>query len=61
MGLLARSGVVEVAIERPDGPVVDTLLGAEIKVVVISPNQLKNLRSRHVLVPGARLQALPPR
>ena len=35
------------AIERPDGPVVDTLLAAGITVVVISPNQLKNLRSRY--------------
>lgn len=37
----------EVAIERPDGPVVDTLLEAGITVVVISPNQLKNLRGRY--------------
>ena len=37
----------EVAIERPDGPVVDALLDAGITVVVISPNQLKNLRSRY--------------
>jgi transposase len=44
---LARHGVEEVAIERPDGPMVDTLLDAEITVVVISPNQLKNLRSRY--------------
>ena len=45
--VLGRIGVVEVAIERPDGPVVDALLGAGITVVVISPNQLKNLRSRY--------------
>ncbi len=44
---LARLGVHEVAIERPDGPVVDALLEAELTVVVISPNQLKNLRSRY--------------
>jgi len=44
---LARHRVEEVAIERPDGPMVDTLLDAEITVVVISPNQLKNLRSRY--------------
>jgi transposase len=36
-----------VAIERSDGPVIDTLLEAEMTVVVISPNQLKNLRSRY--------------
>ena len=44
---LARHRVEEVAIERPDGPMVDTLLDAGITVVVISPNQLKNLRSRY--------------
>lgn len=38
--LLSRAGAREVAIERPDGPVVDTLLEAGITVVVISPNQL---------------------
>ena len=44
---LGRVGVAEVAIERPDGPVVDALLGAGLTVVVISPNQLKNLRGRY--------------
>lgn len=43
---LAAAGAGEVAMERGDGPVVDTLLKAGITVVVISPNQLKNLRSR---------------
>ncbi len=33
------------AIERPDGPVTDALLEAGLTVVVISPNQLENLRS----------------
>jgi transposase len=45
--MLARAGVAEVAIERPDGPVVDALLGAGITVAVISSNQLKNLRGRY--------------
>lgn len=45
--VLARSGVAEVAIERPDGPVVEVLLDAAVTVVVISPNQLKNLRGRY--------------
>ena len=45
--VLSRAGVREVAIERPDGPVVDTLLEAGITVVVVSPNQLKNLRGRY--------------
>ena len=44
---LGRHGVDEVAIERPDGPVIDALLEAELTVVVISPNQVKNLRGRY--------------
>ena len=44
---LRRAGVAEVAIERGDGPVVDALLEAELTVVVIAPNQVKNLRSRY--------------
>ena len=47
IGFLGRHGVGEVAIERPDGPVIDALLGAELTVVVISPNQVKNLRGRY--------------
>ncbi|CCH77901.1 transposase [Nostocoides japonicum T1-X7] len=47
IGFLGRHGVGEVAIERPDGPVVDALLGAGLTVVVISPNQVKNLRGRY--------------
>jgi transposase len=45
--LLARAGANEVAIERPDGPVVESLLEAGVTVVVIHPNQIKNLRSRY--------------
>ena len=44
---LAKLGCAEVAIERPDGPVVEALLTAQLTVVVISPNQVKNLRSRY--------------
>jgi transposase len=44
---LAQAGVTEIAIERSDGPVIDTLLDAGVTVVVISPNQLKNLRGRY--------------
>lgn len=44
---LINHGVAEVAIERGDGPVVDALLDADLTVVVISPNRLKNLRSRY--------------
>jgi transposase len=45
--VLRRAGVGEVAIERPDGPVVEALLDAGMTVVVISPNQVKNLRGRY--------------
>ena len=44
---LGRAGVDKVAIERPDGPVVDALLEAELTVFVIDPKQLKNLRGRY--------------
>jgi transposase len=46
-GMLGKRGVSEAAIERPDGPVVETLLEAGVTVVVISPNQVKNLRGRY--------------
>jgi transposase len=44
---LARAGVGEAAIERSDGPLVDALLAAGVTVVVITPRQVKNLRSRY--------------
>jgi len=44
---LMRAGVSEVGIERGDGPVVEALLAAGLVVLVIAPNQLKNLRSRY--------------
>ncbi|MFV0461038.1 MAG: IS110 family transposase [Actinomycetales bacterium] len=47
VGFLGRHGVGEVAIERPDGPVIDALLAADLTVVVVSPNQVKNLRGRY--------------
>lgn len=47
VAFLDRHGVEEVAIERPDGPVIDALLVAGLVVVVISPNQVKNLRGRY--------------
>lgn len=45
--MFGRHGVAEVALERPDGPVVEALLAAGITVVVISPNQVKHLRGRY--------------
>ena len=53
--LLRKLGVREVAIERPDGPVVEALLSAGFTVVMISPNQIKNLRGRY----GLRQQRAP--
>src|SRR6201986_1848776 len=47
IAILARTGVNEVGIESPDGPLVDALLDAGVSVVVINPNQIKNLRSRY--------------
>ena len=44
---LARARAAEVAIERGDGLMVEALLAAGLTVVVISPNQVKNLRSRY--------------
>jgi transposase len=44
---LLKAGVTEVGIERPDGPVVDALLGGGLIVLVIPPAQVKNLRGRY--------------
>jgi transposase len=44
---LRRAGVVRVAIERGDGPVVDALLAGDLHVVVISSRQVKALRLRY--------------
>jgi transposase len=44
---LGRHGVSRVAIERPDGPVVDALMGAGLEVVVIASRQVKALRQRY--------------
>jgi transposase len=46
----ALTGVVGVAIERPDGPVVEALLEAGLPVVVIASRHVKALRTRHGLV-----------
>ena len=44
---LSKAGVTDVAIERGDGPVVETLRDGGFAVFVIHPTQLKNLRSRY--------------
>jgi transposase len=42
-----RADVRRVAIERPDGPVVDALLGAGLEVVVVASRSVKALRARY--------------
>ena len=44
---LVRLQVAGVAIERPDGPLVEAMLDAGLRVVVITPRQVKALRSRY--------------
>jgi transposase len=44
---LTELEVARVGIERPDGPVVEALLGAGLHVAVVPPRQVKNLRSRY--------------
>ena len=44
---LAAIPVSGVAIERPDGPLVDALLEARLTVVVIASRHVKALRSRY--------------
>jgi transposase len=44
-----RAGVQRVAIERPDGPVVDALMDAGLEVVVVSSRAVKGLRTRYGL------------
>jgi transposase len=44
---LSKLGVAGVAIERPDGPLVEAMLDAGLRVVVITPRQVKALRSRY--------------
>lgn len=44
---LTQLSVEGVAIERCDGPLVEALLDADLRVVVITPRQVKGLRSRY--------------
>jgi transposase len=44
---IQRCGARRVAIERPDGPVVDALLAAGLEVVVVSSRSVKALRERY--------------
>lgn len=47
VGRLAKLGVGDVAIERPDGPLVEAMLQEGFGVVVIAPRMLKALRQRY--------------
>ena len=42
-----EAGVRRVAIERPDGPVVDALVAADLEVVVVASRSVKALRERY--------------
>jgi transposase len=44
---LVRLEVAGVAIERPDGPLVEAMLDADLEVFVIAPRMLKALRQRY--------------
>lgn len=44
---LNTAGVVRVAIERGDGPVVEVLMAADLAVFVVPSRQIKGLRSRY--------------
>ncbi len=46
-GRVRRAGARRVAIERPDGPVVDALLAAGLEVVVVTSRSVKALRERY--------------
>src|SRR3990172_8733134 len=52
--LLGERGVCRVAIERPDGLLVERLLEAGLAVVPVHPNALAAARARH---PGGRGKA----
>jgi transposase len=49
---LAQARVARVAIERPDGILVECLLAAGLEVLAIHPNQLKAARPRYAVAHG---------
>ena len=49
---LVRLGVVLVALERPDGLLIERLLDADLSVVAVHPNQVKAMRPRYSLAGG---------
>jgi transposase len=44
---LTKAGVTRVAIERPDGPVIEVLFAAGLEVVVVASRHVKALRTRY--------------
>jgi transposase len=44
---LVKAGVARVAIERPDGPIIDALFAVGLEVVVIASRHVKALRTRY--------------
>lgn len=44
---LTKAGVTRVAIERPDGPVIEALFAAGLEVLVIASRHVKALRTRY--------------
>jgi len=44
---LVKAGVTRVAIERPDGPVIEAIFAAGLEVVVIASRHVKALRTRY--------------
>jgi transposase len=49
---LNNYGVEQVAIERPDGILIERLLGTGLKLIQIHPNQLKAARARYAVAHG---------
>jgi transposase len=49
---LTKLGVARVAIERPDGILVERLLAADLEVLAIHPNQVKAARARFAVAHG---------
>jgi transposase len=49
---LVKLGIARVAIERPDGILVERLLGAGLEVLAIHPNQVKAARARFAVAHG---------
>ena len=49
---LLRLGVALVALERPDGLLIERLLDAGLSVVAVHPNQVKTMRPRYSVAGG---------